>query len=653
MSDDPDFSRRSFLRGLGAAAAASAAPKDVIETTTKAAGENLHPLATKIATDVLRLHEPYYAQQGPSDFQDLRAEAIQHLTDLADNYVEEPHTYSERVYRDAARLLESGWTPPARLLPDTWTRAIEDHGVAPEEPHQASATQQEAGRVPPEGQTLPGTPRGAISAVEVEKPEITAYQPEVSIRQQGEPDAIGISAVTERADLAAKTNKQEEERELLQPDESHEGGPDFSRRSFLRGLGAAAAASAAPADIVEAAAMAVEPSPRLRAMESATNVWHLLEPHYLHYGPNEFQDLRAEAIRYLTDVADDLDRDPRTFEDKIRTYRDAAGLLESGWTPPARLLPNTWTRTTEDHGVAPEEPHQASATQQEAGRVPPEGQTLPGTPHEAVPTVEVKEPQIAAYRPEVSTERADEYPDLAANPDPVGVAIRFPDGGISVHLGNGEWEDIDRTPGAFTAARLWPGYNNGTEDYRLYDHTGKQVAHADVAIVGDHAHIANVEAEDGVNTLGIKALRILQAKLKEEFPELTSVKGLRSGGAGPGRTQEVEFQHSTPNEGEPLDRVTASTKEHRHDFDGAVARLSAETGLPHTPAVSGEFVAGIYRQSLTLTSGQFAVIDNGLGFALVPWTAELDKRLGRHVSGVAMESGGVEWSFGRKRGLEI
>jgi hypothetical protein len=49
-------------------------------------------------------------------------------------------------------------------------------------------------------------------------------------------------------------------------------------------------------------------------------------------------------------------------------------------------------------------------------------------------------------------------PNLAANPDPVGSAMRFPDGGISVHLGNGEWEDIDRTPGAFTAARLWPGH---------------------------------------------------------------------------------------------------------------------------------------------------------------------------------------------------
>jgi Protein of unknown function (DUF3363) len=90
----------------------------------------------------------------------------------------------------------------------------------------------------------------------------------------------------------------------------------------------------------------------------------------------------------------------------------------------------------------------------------------------------------------------------------------------------------------------------------------------------------------------------------------------------------------------------------RRELDAAGARLSAETGLPYT-AASGEMVAGTYRQRLTLTSGRFAMIDNGLGFALVPWTPALDRHLGRHVAGFAKESGGIEWSFGRKRGPEI
>jgi type IV secretory pathway VirD2 relaxase len=91
----------------------------------------------------------------------------------------------------------------------------------------------------------------------------------------------------------------------------------------------------------------------------------------------------------------------------------------------------------------------------------------------------------------------------------------------------------------------------------------------------------------------------------------------------------------------------------RRDLDAAGAKLSSETGLPYTPASGSETVAGSYRQRITLTSGRFAMIDNGLGFALVPWTPALDRHLGRHVSGVAKESGGIEWSFGRRRGLEI
>jgi len=91
----------------------------------------------------------------------------------------------------------------------------------------------------------------------------------------------------------------------------------------------------------------------------------------------------------------------------------------------------------------------------------------------------------------------------------------------------------------------------------------------------------------------------------------------------------------------------------RRELDAAGARLSAETGLPYVPTASGEHVAGTYRQRLALTSGRFAMIDNGLGFALVPWTPMLEKHLGRHVSGVAKDGGGIEWGFGRRRGLEI
>ena len=83
------------------------------------------------------------------------------------------------------------------------------------------------------------------------------------------------------------------------------------------------------------------------------------------------------------------------------------------------------------------------------------------------------------------------------------------------------------------------------------------------------------------------------------------------------------------------------------------ATLSAETGLPHLKAAAGEHVAGTYRQTVPLTSGRFAMIDNGLGFQMVPWSPSLEKRLGRHVSGVVRDGGGIEWGFGRKRDLGL
>lgn len=88
-------------------------------------------------------------------------------------------------------------------------------------------------------------------------------------------------------------------------------------------------------------------------------------------------------------------------------------------------------------------------------------------------------------------------------------------------------------------------------------------------------------------------------------------------------------------------------------LDDAVGRLSAETGLAHRPSTEGEHVSGIYRQRVTLASGRFAMIDDGLGFQLVPWRPALEQQLGRQVAGVMSHAGGVDWSFGRKRGLGI
>jgi len=56
---------------------------------------------------------------------------------------------------------------------------------------------------------------------------------------------------------------------------------------------------------------------------------------------------------------------------------------------------------------------------------------------------------------------------------------------------------------------------------------------------------------------------------------------------------------------------------------------------------------------MILSSGRFAMIDNGLGFQLVPWRPALEQQLGRQVSGVMLPSGAIDWSFGRRRGLGL
>lgn len=91
----------------------------------------------------------------------------------------------------------------------------------------------------------------------------------------------------------------------------------------------------------------------------------------------------------------------------------------------------------------------------------------------------------------------------------------------------------------------------------------------------------------------------------------------------------------------------------RTEIDRVGRQLAAERGLPYTPSQPGEYVSGSLKGGVNLASGRFAMIDEGIGFQLVPWQAALDQRIGQHVSGVVRDGGGVDWSFARKRGLGL
>jgi hypothetical protein len=91
----------------------------------------------------------------------------------------------------------------------------------------------------------------------------------------------------------------------------------------------------------------------------------------------------------------------------------------------------------------------------------------------------------------------------------------------------------------------------------------------------------------------------------------------------------------------------------RRELDQVASKLSAETGLSYQPLAEGERVVGVYRQQVVLSSGRFAMIDDGLGFQLVPWRPALERHINEYVAGVILPGGRVDWSFGRKRGLSL
>ncbi|EQB02943.1 relaxase/mobilization nuclease domain-containing protein [Sphingobium baderi] len=91
----------------------------------------------------------------------------------------------------------------------------------------------------------------------------------------------------------------------------------------------------------------------------------------------------------------------------------------------------------------------------------------------------------------------------------------------------------------------------------------------------------------------------------------------------------------------------------RRELDATGAEIAGRTGLAYRPTNPGDRIGGTCRQRLVLSSGRFAMIDDGLGFRLVPWSNDLERQLGRQVSGIMRDGGGIGWSLGRKRGLGI
>jgi hypothetical protein len=92
----------------------------------------------------------------------------------------------------------------------------------------------------------------------------------------------------------------------------------------------------------------------------------------------------------------------------------------------------------------------------------------------------------------------------------------------------------------------------------------------------------------------------------------------------------------------------------RREIDRAGERLAARSveRLTYVPARDGATVRGIYRGSVALTGGRFAVVADERQFTLVPWRQLLERFRGREVTGI-VRGMGVSWQLGlqRTRGL--
>lgn len=82
------------------------------------------------------------------------------------------------------------------------------------------------------------------------------------------------------------------------------------------------------------------------------------------------------------------------------------------------------------------------------------------------------------------------------------------------------------------------------------------------------------------------------------------------------------------------------------------AQLSKELGLTFTEAQPYDHIEGKVTRSVQLGDRKFALVERSREFTLLPWRPVLERAIGKQVSGIVRE-GGIDWTIGRSRGLNI
>lgn len=91
----------------------------------------------------------------------------------------------------------------------------------------------------------------------------------------------------------------------------------------------------------------------------------------------------------------------------------------------------------------------------------------------------------------------------------------------------------------------------------------------------------------------------------------------------------------------------------RRELMRVSGQLADELKMPYREAAEGARIDGVYRRSVDVVSGRFALIERARDFTLVPWRPTLERQVGKSVSGL-IRGDGISWSIGRARsGPEI
>lgn len=78
--------------------------------------------------------------------------------------------------------------------------------------------------------------------------------------------------------------------------------------------------------------------------------------------------------------------------------------------------------------------------------------------------------------------------------------------------------------------------------------------------------------------------------------------------------------------------------------------IAVETCVERRPVADCQRVTGIYRRSVMLAAGRYALLDDGIAFALVPWKLVIAQRVGQQLA-ATVHGNSVSWDLGRQKAI--